>query len=300
MVLQNNIMPCGYRNAASIRPAMTLIEVLVVVFVGLALVGIFFIIFPSRVRWDCSHRFTCSANLKGIGTGLYTYANENNGMWPIAPSSAERVQYAPKIIGLNRGDGKDPESGKTTEQDTKVSPTRSLWMLVRIGASSAKAFICPTSSDSPNQDDDPQLFWDFKNWNEVSYGYQVSYGKNGQPSSNCDGGMILAADKGPYSAALENGQTNPGIPDLTAAAGPDDWRKWNSPNHSGEGQVVLFADSHAGFIARPNVGIKNDNIYTRWSGQEGYIEANESARAWGTPPTSNETPWSDTDTLIYP
>jgi hypothetical protein len=241
---------------------------------------------------------------------MYTYANENDSMFPIAPHAPAteiglgKVSYAPNIIGVNRGDGKNPESGMTTEQNVKISTTRNLWMLVRIGASAPQSFICPDSKDVPNKDDNPQLFWDFKSWNEVSYGYQVPYGKNGQPSTDRDQRMPLAADKGPYSAALENGQSNPGIPNLTAAAGPDDWRKWNSPNHGGvgdgEGQNVLFADSHVDFNNKPTAGIKNDNIYTRWTGVEGAVETNESARAWGTPPTSNETPWSNTDTLVYP
>src|SRR5687767_4393304 len=105
---------------------------------------------------------------------------------------------------MNRGDGKDPESGKTTQQDVKVSNTRNLWMLVRNGSSSPKSFVCPSSSDSSNEDDDPQVFWDFKNWGEISYGYQVPYGTKGRPTSDCDQRMPLAADKGPYSAALES------------------------------------------------------------------------------------------------
>jgi hypothetical protein len=112
--------------------------------------------------------------------------------------------------------------------------------------------------------------------------------------------MILAADRGPYSAALEAGKTHPGIPTVAAADSPDDWTKWNSPNHGGTGQCVLYADSHVDFQTRPTGGIKNDNIYTRWAGAEGYLDKNESARARGIAPTGRETPWSQTDSLIYP
>jgi hypothetical protein len=122
----------------------------------------------------------------------------------------------------------------------------------------------------------------------------------GQPSSNSDQRMPLAADKGPFGLALEMGKPNPGAPTVPASASQDDWRKWNSPNHGSEGQVILYADSHAEFQTRPTAGIRNDNIYTRWTGSAGFIEANESARSQGVPPTGRETPWSDTDTLIYP
>jgi prepilin-type processing-associated H-X9-DG protein len=171
-------------------------------------------------------------------------------------------------------------------------------MLIRLSASSPKSFICPSSKDVSNEDDNPQLYWDFKNWNEVSYGYQVPYGKYGKPTTDRDMRVVLVADKGPYGAALENGQPNPGIPNVSTSANPEDWMRWNSPNHGGEGQNVLYADSHVEYVTKPTVGMGSDNIYTRWSGEQGATE--ESARAWGTPPTSNETPWSDTDSLIYP
>jgi len=37
---------------------------------------------------DHGHRVSCPANLKALGTGFYTYANENNGMWPIPPHTS--------------------------------------------------------------------------------------------------------------------------------------------------------------------------------------------------------------------
>ncbi|NLE60311.1 MAG: hypothetical protein GX616_18325 [Planctomycetes bacterium] len=292
---------------ASRRRALTLPEVLVVAGVTLLLLALVAVVVtrPPR-RSIVSRRTACAANLSSMGKGLYTYAVENSDMFPIAahmPAEADevgRVKYAPGMIGTHRGVAGDPNSGETTEADTEMSTTRNLWVLVRTGGTSPRSFICPSTEDRASFEDNPADFRDFRSWEEVSYGYQVPYGKHGRPSSMCDQRMPLAADKGPYGAALESGAKNPGVPTLRFDASPDDWMPWNSPNHGGEGQVVLFADSHVEFLAKPIVGVNNDNIYTRWSTADGGGTASDLPRIQGTPPTGIETPWSDTDSLIYP
>ncbi len=287
------------------RRALTLPEVLVVLGVVI-LLAVIVVILLRTDRRPRNPGTWCAANLSGMGKGFYTYATENSDEWPIAahaPAEADevgRVKYAPGMIGTHRGDGRDPKSGETTEKDTEMSTTRNLWCLVRTGGTSPRSFICPSANDQPNNEDNPADYWDFRSWQEVSYGYQVPYGKHGRPTTECDPRMALAADKGPYGAALEAGRPSPGPPNLTANASPDDWMPWNSPNHGGEGQMVLFADSHAEWLPKPTVGVKNDNIYTRWSAADGGGDASDLPRVQGTPPTGLETPWSDTDSLIYP
>ena len=70
--------------------------------------------------------------------------------------------------------------------------------------------------------------------------------------------MGLAADKGPYV------NTRVATPrrDLSPDAPPADWTPYNSRNHQGEGQNVLFMDGHASFERRPLAGVEQDNIYT--------------------------------------
>ena len=76
------------------RPAFTLIELLVVVAIIALLISI---LLPSLARArELSKRAVCAANMKGMGTGFYTYANENNEMWPICN---KRCQREPGTVG---------------------------------------------------------------------------------------------------------------------------------------------------------------------------------------------------------
>jgi hypothetical protein len=290
------------------RRALTPNDLLMGLALGLVFAIILIIVLlPSlgRAR-ELSKRTVCAANLKGIGMGFATYAAANNDEFPI-PAHAKaikdevgRVTYAPGKIGAHRGKETDPEAGETTVQDTEMSTTRAMWCLVRSGASSPKSFICPSSNDRPNDEDNPQNFWDFRKYSEVSYGYQVPFGKHGRPVPSAPAELVIAADKGPYGAALETHQPNPGLPSARASDGPDAWRKWNSPNHGDEGQNVMYPDAHVDFQATPLAGVLKDNIYTRWSSADGGAKANEADRIAGTPPTGIETPWGDSDSLIYP
>jgi hypothetical protein len=290
------------------RRGLTLTEVLVVLGVILLLVILFIAMYPQMRgnRGYSARRTVCIANLKGTGVGFATYAVGNNDCWPIpAHMLAEadevgRVKYAPGVIGTKRGTAGEPDAGESTEQDAALSTTRVFWELIRSGMSSPKSFICPSSGDQYNDEDNPQDFWDFRKYSEVSYGYQVPFGKMGRPGPNVDQEMALVADKGPFSAALEAGKANPGVPKMTSKDAPDDWQPWNSPNHGGEGQNVLYSDTHVNWVMTPLAGWKKDNIYTRWPQADADQEKHELARVQGTPPTGIETPWGETDSLIYP
>lgn len=314
----------------------TLIELLVVVAIIALLISI---LLPSLARArELSKRTVCAANLKGTGNGFATYATANNDDWPIPAHKTPTgnvevtdVTYAAQT-GIKRGTVNQPDAGETYGSDdtvntptVAVSTTRAFWYLIRSGASSPKSFICPSSEDSANPEDNPQDYWDFgtgdniaiaavtvpqsdvKGYKQVSYGYQVPYGKNGRPSPNVDQDMALVADKGPYSGVLEAGKT--AVDPLVATAvsstsAPDDWKKWNSPNHGGqgdgEGQNVMYNDAHADFVMTPLAGAGKDNIYTRWGAlpNTGYND-----RVLGMAPTAANhklAPWGNTDSLIYP
>jgi prepilin-type N-terminal cleavage/methylation domain-containing protein len=329
------------------RSAFTLIELLVVVAIIALLISI---LLPSLARArELSKRTACAANMKGMGTGFYTYANENADDWPIAAPNGQQ-NTTPADVNYVRATGKDdpgrgaagtncqeagnpmntgtacppaPTARGVGAYSTNLSTTRNLWALIRIGASSPKSFICPSSEDQANDEDNPQMYWDFGKldktatsspvargdadlttaWSQVSYGYQMPYGPSGKPSSDRDQRMPLSADKGPWGAFEEGnkGAAPAGLTSMTSSSGPDDWRKFNSPNHGGlgdgEGQVVLFADSHAEFSTKPTIGIALDNIYTHWANAVPSVDQ----RLQGTVPAGpTNKPMSNTDSVCWP
>jgi len=295
------------------RKAFTLIELLVVVAIIALLISI---LLPSLARArELAKRTACAANLSGIGKALATYANENEQRWPIVAHTEFTGATYSGLTSVshvqNTGTNRTTNSALQANIQNQVSVARSFWMLVRDGATAPKQFVCPSSStDSTAADDNPELYFDFPGGKYLSYGMQVPYAPVAKPSMDMadPSRMAGAADKGPYSGPLEGyGGTAPSPIDppstLTIDSPADDWAKYNSPNHGGsgqgEGQNVLYVDTHAEFVKKPIEVVGNDNIYTRWGAANptlaqkiGGKGVDSSVRQIG--------PWGETDSLIYP
>jgi prepilin-type N-terminal cleavage/methylation domain-containing protein len=290
------------------RKAFTLIELLVVVAIIALLISI---LLPSLARArELSKRAVCSANLKGIGTAIATYANDNDQAYPIPPADMNATTGGASITAYTAASGLIGKvvarNVQTTSTSQAVSMGRGLWMLVRDGATAPKQFICPSSDQSAADDTDPMIFFDFPDGKNLSYGMQVPYGAVGKPNTDRDPRMPLAADRGWYGAQVETA-ASPAKTDITtlnATSVPDDWKPYNSPNHGGfgdgEGQNIMFSDFHVEFLKRPIEGIGLDNIYTRWS-QGTSVTQDMMVRGIIVSGTQyKNAPWSDTDTVIFP
>ena len=247
------------------RKGFTLIELLVVVAIIALLISI---LLPSLARArELSKRAVCAANLKGINTAIATYANDFDQSYPI-PAAVQPTQDGVSVnnykgIGTNR-------TTISTITSNQVSTGRCYWMLVRDNATAPKQFYCPSNADGDwATDNDPLAFYDFATAKNLSYGIQIPYGTKGRPTTERDARMPLGADRGPWGALEVSGWTSlPEPTGVNADSSPDAWRQWNSPNHGGtgdgEGQNIMYCDSHVEFEKKPCVGIGYDNIYTTW------------------------------------
>jgi prepilin-type N-terminal cleavage/methylation domain-containing protein len=292
------------------KKGFTLIELLVVVAIIALLISI---LLPSLSRArELAKRLVCAANIKGIGTAEKIYANDNEEQWstPLfnegTLGSPVPILYTVADTGVPNGAGTKRKEWSTSTS-TNIGVSRAFWLLIRSGETTQKQYICPSSGDEIDVTEEVDKYYDFLGLGNLSYGYQVPFGvKETRASENTDPRQALAADSSPYTAA--------GLKPVSTYdpnTSPRLWQPYNSGNHggtgAGEGQNVLFQDSHATFERKPIVGIDNDNIYTHmtssWPNQARYVGSNPYD------PIVNPFPGQDafgsgkhcqTDSLIFP
>lgn len=160
--------------------------------------------------------------------------------------------------------------------------------------------------------------FDFHGYKALSFGVRLPYGPGPAPSKKpaaLPANTVMGADKGPFFEAGGEGLSGTRtIQDrATKVRFPTDWQrlsatqlrelpnaswsKFNSRNHNGDGQNVLYMDSHVEFQRRPIVGAGGDNIYTFTRRPE-----DAAARMLGEIPSDAplEGPSSNSDSYIVP
>ena len=282
------------------QKGFTLIELIVTIAVILLILAIF--IPPIGVNLGVARRVVCGTNLKGLGTAMVVYGNDYDDKFP----QLGKGPWA-KELGYSYEDA----DFKPYDYEGDCTITSSLYLLVREADVSPKSFICPQrwskkveyEGQNSKKLDIVEL-WDFgpDPYKHVSYTYHNPYGQfpaDGSRSANFAvmSDMSPWMNNGDFLGPNQDKKLPPQIIDSTDEA---TFKKGNSLNHSfrtegflmlfertrqlpyGEGQPVQFADGHVAYEKQPNVGVKNDNIFTYWSTEENPTEQD---RQGGTAPT---------------
>jgi prepilin-type processing-associated H-X9-DG protein len=210
--------------------------------------------FGSHPVREIAQRSDCAARLQGLVMQMNVYAGENGGSYPV-------VAYAPYSeaaeLPAGNGEGAEPRAAAG-------SVTACLWKLVVLGQVAPKGFLCKSDpyAVTPGQGatKEGKIYGDFQAAGQISYSFAYPWrgdgtvGKWWRDTGLAD--LPVASDMAPLQGT--------GVPvrDVTVGRVPGNAKTWNSGNHLGDGQNVAFADGHAEFVRRPDVGQKKDNIFT--------------------------------------
>ena len=267
------------------RQGFTLVELLVVIAIIALLMGI---LMPalSRVR-QLAFRLTCGTNLAGIGKAMLIYSNDYDDELPKAGGRKNTWSHQIQAwdgIPRRAAFGTGTSTSNTLGQ---VTVTSNFYLLVKYAEVTPKQFVCKGETDTrefklsevgepPNRPDFELIdAWDFGPWNRnekpseyCSYSYHHPFNQYALTVSSSPT-MAVAADRNPWIPTPVSPESFADfMPDedqiaLYTNGTSDTARIGNSKAHQGDGQNVLFLDSHVSFEKRCYVGTENDNIYTR-------------------------------------
>jgi prepilin-type processing-associated H-X9-DG protein len=219
-------------------------------------------------------RAYCAANLRGIAQSMNVYAADNGNWFPVVPyapygtanSSASTASFAgtPADAAKSLYAAASPQNG---------SPLSGAWLLVLNNYTAPQQYVCrsdPYVTNVASLEKSPGVVYlNFQSPNQLSYSFAYPYAPDGKVGawwkSTMDSTLPVACDMAP-----KNGTGKP-VRNVAPGAAPADPKTWNSANHGGEGENVAFADGHAEFVRRPDIGQGGDNIFTA-SGIKGVSE----------------------------
>ena len=262
---------------------------------------------PAMVRnWETSKKINCAENLRQIGVAMRQYAIDDTraGSYPrtlyrALPEGEMTVRVATPYADtpdLGVRPGVDPFifQGRieraTKAEAERMRPllpyapaendvTAAMWHLLRVSDLGPEVFICPATRRQPMTFAGGADKSHYTNWpgtaalrDHLGYSFQNMYpsvggiGRGFKWTDSLRSDFALVADINPGGENLLT---------LTAATAPGDiegMAAFNSPNHFGDGQNVLYADGSVRFENAPLAGVAagpggaGDNVYTYQAG----------------------------------
>jgi len=262
---------------------------------------LFLVLVLPAVPRSRAFRMTCGTNLAGIGKSMLIYANDYEDQLPQA--GGRHSAWAARIPDWKAPNryaayGLDPSG-----TGGQASISASLYLLVKYAEALPPSFVCTgevkvTRFELAVLRGLPQDFalidaWDFgpDPLRHVSYAYQQVYGSH-RLTTDGNPGMAIAAERNPWmdSPFGKGGNFASFSPDIAPFGGTMQAAlQGNARAHRGDGQNVLFLDSHVEFARRAFCAVDDDNIYTAWDGAD---------KVRGQPAQFGSVPAGPTDSLL--
>jgi hypothetical protein len=244
-------------------------------------------------------RVRCLQNLSSIGKAMLTYAQDYDGVLPVAGGPDAR--WGPRLTNWIADDAAEAFGLEPGHAGGSASVSSSLYLLVRSGRITPDVFVCPADRRATAfvpakyrvQGKKLTDLWDFgpEPPKHVSYSYHMQYSPFRLTRSS-EPGMAVAADRNPWmdSPFAKARDFSKFKPDVASHKGTTEHvRAGNSAAHQADGQCVLFLDTHVDFVKVSGCGLEEDNIYTFWDGDD---------KIRGKPPTLGSEPADHKDSLL--
>ena len=281
-------------------------ETLLLIFICMFVVLLSIPLLRHRPPRMTAYRSACSTHLAGIGKAISIYANDYQDELPRAGGrDTSWAARTPNWMGKDRREAFGLAANRSGGQ---ASISASLYLLVKYEEVVPKMFLCAEGQATVEQGmsefkpatygvRDKKLtdLWDFgpNPTQHVSYAYHLPYGRF-KLTTDSEPGFAVAADHNPWldSPSTKAGNFARFKPDISPFNGSQRQAlRGNTFRHEGQGQNVLFLDSHVEFAKRSYAGLDDDNIYT--------ISGSPTAGdPLGTPPKLGSEPANPRDSLL--
>jgi len=274
---------------------LALVELLVLT----GAITLLLLILLTSKRSTLDPRMPCGTSLSGIGKAMLVYSSDYRDELPRAGGG--QSEWTGRVADWQAGDRKTAYGLGADGTGGQVSISASLYLLVKYMELTPKSFVCRGDKEAKEFKVEDYRFrgtkpvlsglWDFgpDPARHCSYAYQMLYGGPALTVS-AEPEMAIAADRNPWMDEQRAGSFSQFTPEAEPFRGTvKQARLGNAMTHEGEGQNVLFLDTHVQFKKWSYCSLDADNIYTSWDGGD---------KIRGRPPKLGSRPAGAKDSLL--